>query len=243
MFVDRLRAILSRLEPRLAGRVAAKGAGATVLATNRLADQPVLAERLTVFGYRYPGGDRRAVASLFVQWYAATAWPALVTGVVVLGRVPVPAGTAVRLDGDGTPDGVVVRGRIEATGVTEGLETLVRGHAAAMVAEAARWSRLSPRVPWSNLSNLLGWTLEQLEGYAADDALEEARGFFRRRRFGDGAANPFWLPVAAGGPARPARRTCCLRYRLDGVPYCGDCPVPESRRLEPGVSTGGGAGT
>ncbi len=242
-FVDQLRAILSRWEPGLDGRVAAAGGGATLVALPRLAVRHEIEERLTVFGRRYPGGDPRAVASLFVQWYAATAWPALVTGVVMLERVPSAAATAVRLDESGTPDGVVVRGRIETPGVSEGLETLVREHAAAMVAEVSRLSRLSPRVPWSNLSNVLGWTLERLDGCATGQALAEARGFFHRRRFEDGAANPLWVPAATQGPIRPARRTCCLRYRLHGVPYCNDCPVPEPRRLEPVGFKGGGAGT
>lgn len=242
-FVEALRAILSRWEPGLGGRVALAGAGTTLVATPWLADRPVVEERLAVFGRRYPGGDPRAVASLFVQWYAATAWPALVTGVLVLERVPLPAATAVRLDDSGTPDGVVIRGRVEATGVSEGLETLVRGHAAAMVAEVSRLSRLSPRVPWSNLSNVLGWTLERLEGCAAGPALAQARDFFHRRRFGDGAANPLRVRDATLGSARPVRRTCCLRYRLDGVPYCSDCPVPEPRRLEPGAFKADAAGT
>ncbi|HSH41764.1 MAG TPA: siderophore-iron reductase FhuF [Arenicellales bacterium] len=229
-FVARLDALLDRHAPELRGRIST--ADDDGLDLPRLAEPAVAERALAGFRRRYPCGEPRAVASLFVQWYAATAWPSLVVALIVLNRLPSPATTALRLDELGTPVGVIVKDHVASTTVAAGLEELIRGHAAALVANAAGAARLSPRVPWSNVSNVLGWTLEQLQSRAPDYRLDEARALLARRRFDDGAPNPLWIaePGAWRAKGRPPRRTCCLRYRLDAVPYCGDCPVPEKRR-------------
>jgi len=232
-WLRQLDAIAARHAPELRGRmVASADASHDHIALSRLAERSCFDEALAVFRRRYPAGDRRALASMFIQWYAATCWPALVVAAVMLDSVPAPASTALQLDDYGTPMGLIVRGGIEAAGVSAALERLVSGHAAVLVDNAAAAGRLSPRVPWGNVSNVLGWTLEQLAGLAPEHRIEEARGFFERRWLEDGSSNPLWVgdPPDWRRDGRPPRKTCCLRYRLHGVPYCGDCPVPAQRR-------------
>jgi len=230
-WVKQLDAIVACHAPELRGRVTVS-ADSNHIALSRLADRSVFDEALAVFSRRHPAGDRRAVVSLFTQWYAATCWPPLIVALVLLGRLPAPTSAALRLDDDGTPVGLIVQGEIEAKEVHAGLERLVHEHATPLVVNAALAARLSPRVPWSNVANVLGWTLERLEGLAPMHRLEEARGFFEYQRLEDGSVNPLWIndPPDWRRDGRPPRKTCCLRYRLDAVPYCSDCPVPEGRR-------------
>lgn len=230
-FVERLDAVLARHWPDLRGRIVVETGGRRRLAMARLAEPPVLAHALESYGRRYPGGDHRAIGSLFVQWYFATTWPGLVTALLTHGRVPPPQSSSLRLDACGTPAGLEVRGEGEPASPQAGLERLVRDHAAALVTGVAAAARMSPRVPWSDAVNVLGWTLEQLDGFVAQPWLNDARAFFVRR-LADGTHNPLYRRDAAPGSrgGRPPRRTCCLRYRLHGVSYCGDCPLPAARR-------------
>lgn len=231
-FADRLDEILSRHWPELRGRVVSAKPGRTVLPME--AGPRALQNAIEAFGQRYPGGDRRAVASLFTQWYLATSWPALVTGLLLTGRAPPADASAIRLESCGTPGGLVIRGEGRVVDMPTGLERLVQAHAAPLMEAAARYGAVSPRVPWSNAINVLGWTLEHLPGVADAASLDDARGFFIRRYLSDGSPNPLWVrqPPNWQRGGRPSRRTCCLRYSLSGVDYCGDCPVPTPRRTQ-----------
>lgn len=229
----RLDCVMQRCWPELRGRVIGDNGGCRCVLLRQIVEPRPLSGALATFAKRYPGGDRRALASLFLQWYLATSWPPLVTGLLMLGRVPAPESSAIRLDESGTPAGLTIQGAGAETGTQPGLEILVRDHAAALITGIlATTVRMSPRVLWSNVLNVLGWTLERLEGVADAGRLHEAHAFLSSSRLPDGSGNPLWIrqPREWRREGRPPRRTCCLRFRLAGVDYCSDCPVPSRRR-------------
>lgn len=229
-FADHLDGILSRHWPELRGRVVPAQPEHATLPMDT--EPEALQDAVTVFGRRYPDGDQRAVASLFTQWYLATSWPALVIALLLMGRAPLAKTSAIRLDSCGTPNGLTVRGEGQVVDIQTGLEWLVRTHAAPLMRGMAGYAHMSPRVPWSNAINVLGWTLEQLPAIVAAPTLAEARALFTRRYLSDGSPNPMWVRQASDWrrEGRPPRRTCCLRYRLAGVNFCSDCPIPQARR-------------
>ncbi len=193
----------------------------------------------------YPEADRRAVVSLWTQWYFGILIVPTAAAILHLDRdLPVgldEVGLAFRPDGrletlilahdglahDGTSRASIGAGRFTRL-VTEHIDPLVR--------ELARTFGVSRRLLWANAAVMLGWTLAQVEqtGSACCAALSECRALLDERTDACGRANPLCgvlCPVsrADGGGAR--RRVCCLRYRLPGMPSCGDlCPLTEAQR-------------
>ena len=96
-----------------------------------------------------PGEDRRGLGSLWTQWYAVTVWPPLITGIVLLGKVPelTSRDTQLLVDADGCPSGLRV-----ATGVrVDDPATLFDGliqHATPLIDTIATATATAPRVPW-----------------------------------------------------------------------------------------------
>ena len=213
--------------PGLAARVSAADGDGRTLEPDDLGRPEALADCLARFARAHPDTDERALASLWIQWYAATTWPALAAGAVVLGVGPPPDQAAIVLDEEARPVGVRVRA-VEPVEPGMFLEALARRQAGPLMAAAAA-TGLSPRVPWSNAINVLGWMLDHLRAVAGEARLAPAFDVLARPRWGDGTPNPLAGGGACGG-GRPARRVCCLRYRLQGFDYCGDCPIPPARR-------------
>ncbi len=202
-----------------------------------------LEPHLRSFASHYPNQDVRGVASLWSQWYAVTVWPPLLGAIVVLGAHPDvdPHRTDLILDEAGKPEALGVP-RFAPTGdPTHALEQLARTQAAPLLESLARAAGVAPRVVWSNVANVLGWFLDELEPVAEASALLPARRLLQRPRWDDGLRNPLYVPTALAGPPRAERRVCCLRYRLDDFGYCTDCPITRggsaatsaTRRTEP----------
>lgn len=174
-----------------------------------------------------PGEDPRGLGSLWTQWYAVTVWPPLITGIVLRGKAPelTPRDTQLLVDEDGCPSGLRV-----ATGVrVDDPATLFDGlvqHATPLIDTIATATATAPRVPWSNVANVTGWMLGELRTLADEVALAPGYELLGRRQKPDGRPNPLYTGAcAASVTGRPARRVCCLRYRLTGFDYCGDCPI------------------
>lgn len=228
-YVAALEQMLGAHWAGLAHRVMPDATDARVIARGDLDRAQTLADCLDRFARAHPDTDLKALASLWTQWYAATTWPALAAGAVLLGVGPRldEDEAGIVLDDDARPVGVRIGG-VAVVETAEFLETLARRQAQPVMAAAAA-TGLSPRVPWSNAINVLGWMLDQLRAFADERRLESAFGVLARPYWSDGTPNP----LAAGGDCatgRPARRVCCLRYRLQDFDYCGDCPIPESNR-------------
>lgn len=191
-------------------------------------------EQLGRFAGHYPGQDLRGIASLWVQWYLVTVWPPLAAASLLLGAKPqLDAGaTALVIDEEGKPAGLALPATAPTGRAGVGLESLARDQAAPLLDNAAAAAGMSPRVPWSNAINVLGWFLDELDQLGEHEASMLGRDLLLRPRWSDGSRNPMHVPAGLSTSARPQRRVCCLRYRLDGVDYCGDCPISSRRRRD-----------
>lgn len=181
---------------------------------------------------RWCGGmqdeDRRGLGSLWTQWYAVTVWPPLVAGILMLRRAPRFERRETRLlvDEDGCPSGLGIAPEVQSGDPATLLGMLVDEHAARVIDTVAEATATAPRVPWSNVANVLGWMLAELGTIADEATLAPGYELLTRRHRPDGRPNPLYLGASrVAAPGRPARRVCCLRYRLTGFDYCGDCPI------------------
>jgi ferric iron reductase protein FhuF len=175
-----------------------------------------------------PGEDRRGLGSLWTQWYAVTVWPPIVTGILLLGRAPRFEHRETRLvvDEDGCPSGLGIASDARDGDPATLLDRLTDAHAAPLIETVAEATATAPRVPWSNVANVLGWMLSELAAIADEATLAPGYDLLRQRQRPDGRPNPLYLGASrVAAPGRPARRVCCLRYRLSGFGYCGDCPI------------------
>lgn len=175
-----------------------------------------------------PGEDRRGLGSLWAQWYAVTVWPPLVTGILLRGAAPYldAGGTALLVDETGCPMGLRIAPGIRCDDPATLLDMLAHEHTQPLFEAIAETTATAPRVPWSNVANVLGWMLGELGAITDAATLAPGYALLEQRRLADDRPNPLYTGagcVAATG--RPPRRVCCQRYRLSGFGYCGDCPI------------------
>lgn len=230
---ERLNALVAERWPFFADRIVAAADGGEAIRL-RVPDR---AERLRACLDCYcrarPGQDRRGLGSLWAQWYAVTVWPPLVAACLLLRRAPCfdDSACALRVDADACPTGLCIGAETRDADPAAVLEGLAREQAAPVCEAVAEGCAVSPRVPWSNVANVIGWTLGELEAVADRDTVAPGHELLARRRYADGTPNPLYLGSCVdASTGRPGRRVCCLRYRLDGSGYCGDCPVSCGRR-------------
>ena len=212
-----------------------------------LRDAATLRELVGRFGAAYPGADRRAVVSLWTQWYFAALIVPAVAALIRLDRA-LPLGLdEVRLDlrENGTPAAfLVAHDGVPAADGAARFAALVEGHVEPLVAQLSALFGVPRRVLWTNVAVLVDWTMREVEACGACRAgpLAECRALLAVRDRACGAANPLCgalrrTPCAAGTASGETsgmvcrRRVCCLRYKLPGVPSCGDlCPLDEGKR-------------
>lgn len=221
-FQQQLEDLLATYLPELQADIGLAGA------TDVPAEQPLagdeLDQLLARFGQGYPGEDRRAVVSVWGQWYLRTLWPPLVTAALSRGCLPASPAVAIRPTADARPalmriaPGGLISGSAEAL-----LEELVRTHAAGIVETLAARGGFSPRVLWSVVGAMHRWTLATLRERGADFPLAPADRLLTEEAFDDGSPNPLHGTQQPGQSEQ--RRVCCLRYRIDAMPYCADCPI------------------
>lgn len=254
--------------------------GRPVISLARLLDDDPgeLARCIAHFGRNHPAGDRRALASEWSKRYFVRLLPPVLAAALVLDHgLPLrAAGIDLVLDEDGAPfafrlpgaGGAAEGGLDSACGGGSGsactvpppggalarLTPLIDDHLAPVIAALSAYSRLSPRVFWSNAGNYAEAVVRILadRGNEPADAadprgaarvLDVVDGPYRP----DGKANPFFNTVryrdVSDGLRRdrhagddlvmsPAvnrrwrqRRVCCVRYLLPGQPLCGNCPL------------------
>jgi ferric iron reductase protein FhuF len=172
--------------------------------------------------------ERRVAASLVVLGYAArlvgpTVAVLLRDGVLVDAR---PA--AVRFDfvaGRGFRLALVAPA-VRPGGATGWRRDVVDDHLSSVVAAVHRDTPVAPALLWGNVASGLIGALAALARSGAVPARRCAE--FAATALADG-------PLAGSGDLRPdlafRRRNCCLYYRLPGGGYCGDCPLPRSRKV------------
>jgi ferric iron reductase protein FhuF len=230
----RLDRFVAERWPFLAGRIfsaAAPSSGRRHLV--ELGDGDGLRGCLERFARDHPGQDPRGIASLWVQWHAVSVCPGLIVAALILRQRPAGAGPdmAAGFDDAGCPTGLCIPGAARRLDAECALGMLLCACTRPIVEVATEHAAMAPRVAWSNVANVTGWMLAELRACVDAACLAPGYRLLRLRRFRDGSSNPLFTDtrvVAATG--RPARRTCCLRYRLDEHPYCSDCPIPANAR-------------
>lgn len=201
-----------------------------------LLDAGTLAGLVGRFGAAYPGADRRAVASMWSQWYfPAPIVPALAALIRLDRALPLRLDEVwLDLRENGTPVALLLPHDGAAGGA--GFAELIEGHVEPVVAQLSALFGVPRRVLWTNVAVLVDWTVRQVEecGACAAAPLAACRALLETRSRPCGGANPLCgalrRSACAGGEAC-RRKVCCLRYKLPGVPSCGElCPLDEDKR-------------
>lgn len=198
-------------------------------------------ETLTALIDRYaathpPGTDRRGVASIWSQSFFGVLLPPLALALVAY-DLPVRAdvgGWTLLLSDAGLPQ------RFEIALVApDAPQPPLRSSLWALMAVVDPLvgalhggTRLSRRVLWNSVGNVLEWSLREQgrECPALGDRLDPALTVFSQTLAPDGSANPLYRPVTYLGDVR-VRTVCCLRNRLDGLSNCGNCPLDHAEAL------------
>lgn len=90
--------------------------------------------------------------------------------------------------------------------------------------------KISRRVLWSNAATYFERLVRTLEaGGVPHQTLADGRQLIELNKCPSGHLNPMANPVRyveRGETCEPLRqrRLCCIRYRLPGLPLCGNCP-------------------
>ncbi|PRY68270.1 siderophore-iron reductase FhuF [Halomonas ventosae] len=222
---------LQHLAPPAIAPVAPDG-----MPARELLDPARLAALLERFGAQYDQGDRRAVASLWSKWHFSSLCAHGLAANLLLER-DLPLGLDelhLQQSPEGQTTGLVLRhaGRpLAEFAPLSRFATLLDGHLAPLVEALATASGASPKVFWSNAGNYV----EHFAGALADhpmaspDVGEPARALLATRTLPDGRRNPLHRPVhyveGEDGMPRRVRRLCCIRYLIDELGVCGNCPL------------------
>lgn len=184
--------------------------------------------------------DRRAVASLWSQWYVGALVPPSVAAGQRLGRIlPLAADEVGVVLDDETGQPAAFRlpgeGRVDrAAGPWERFRGLLRGHVGPLVRTLAPLVGLSPDTVWTNAGRYVQWILDEIEPSPdAEPSVPSARPLLEAECRPDGSANPLHDTiryVEEGGRRVARRRVCCLQYLLPELEGCGAlCPLPHVR--------------
>ncbi|WP_104205071.1 siderophore-iron reductase FhuF [Billgrantia saliphila] len=219
------------------------------VAGSDLLDPPYLDELMTRFGRRHGHGDRRAVASLWSKWHFSCLLATGLAANLVLGRdLPLDL-DRLRLaqDRDGQTTGLILRHEGQPLDTRESPQrfaTLLDGHLAPLIETLAKLSSASPKVFWSNAGNYFEYFAHALAHHplAPPDANAPALAFLEAAILPDGQRNPLYRPVryrtADGDEPQRVRRLCCIRYLIDELGYCENCPLTcRARQSKRGVAS------
>lgn len=193
--------------------------------------------------------DRRALASQWSKWYLVRLVPPVVAAALVLGRrLPLAFDEVeVVLDAQGIPEAFKLPGEGAAFAAPpqdpfQRFAHLLEDHLQPFIQTLAGEARLSPRVLWSNAGNYFEWFIGEMAKLPPlAPLLGHGRELLATERRPDGTRNPLYQPVRYVEVAcaqRPdglwrQRRTCCIRYRLDTLGHCDNCPLIDEPPPEP----------
>lgn len=188
----------------------------------------------------YPGADRRALLSHWSKSYLEALLPGALMACLRLDRqLPLALDrVGLRLDEDGSVATLLLDGdslRLPAdTDLYSRCQALLHLNLQPFVEHLARHARLSARALWGNVAAYLAWAMRLLaERLGLPPAsLQQALQLFSPPAYPDGRINPlqraYQFPAQLDGPGW--RRVCCLRYCLESLPHCVDCPLLKTPR-------------
>ncbi|MBB3191757.1 siderophore-iron reductase FhuF [Halomonas cerina] len=224
--------------------------GPDALPARTLLDPAYLDALFARFGARYGQGDRRAVASLWSKWhFSALAAHGLAANLLLERDLPLGLDELhLAQSAEGQTTGLDLRhaGRpLAELDPYPRFATLLDGHLTPLVEALAAATGASPKVFWSNAGNYFEYFAGALADHpmASKGLAEPAQALMESRRLPDGRRNPLYRPVRYVTPAAPdqparVRRLCCIRYLIDELGYCANCPL-ECRRAGKAVKAAG----
>ncbi|CAA2136662.1 siderophore-iron reductase FhuF [Methylobacterium bullatum] len=228
--IDQLAALvppsLSAFGCRIATAPSGSGTRPLSILTSKAAFDEVVDGFGRASGDGFETADRRALVSLWTQYYL----PALIipyfTALSRLGRA-LPIGfdrVGFELDEGGIVSRFIVAEEDDRrAGPEPGLDPLIEGHLRPFFDLCQTHYGLSRHVLWCNAGVTADFALRALSGDAlpASSRAEACLG-----RCGGDAFGRCPLAQAFRGGEERRRRVCCMRYRIPGVPSCGAlCPV------------------
>lgn len=181
------------------------------------------------FGRTFGRADRRAVVSLWTQYYLSALIIPYLTALSRLGRALPIKFERVRFELDET--GIVSRfllaeADIQRLDPTSGLTLLIDGHLRPFFDLCHTHSGLSRGVLWGNAGVVADLTLRELTNGAGRSQPLPAQSEACLGRCGADAFGRCPLAQVFHAQEERRRRVCCMRYRLPGVVSCGTlCPV------------------
>lgn len=209
------------------------------LPARRLLETAFLESLLSRFAQAYPGGDRRAVVSLWSRWHFATlVGHGLTTNLLMDRDLPLSLDELhlYLSPSSHTSNLCLIHEGVPLTREEpfSRFATLIDGHLIPLIARLAEVSGLARRVLWSNAGTYFDHYLGVIETHplARPGIGSSARQLLDSPRCPKGERNPLYQPVKCiedyRGATRQVRRLCCLRYRIDGLGYCGNCPMDDN---------------
>lgn len=207
------------------------------LPARTLLEPAYLAELFTRFGAQYGHGDRRAVASLWSKWhFSRLAAHGLAANLLLERDLPLGLHDLHLVQSDeGQTAGLVLphAGKpLAELGPEARFATLLDAHLTPLIEALAAATGASPKVFWSNAGNYFEHFASALADHpmAGPDVAEPARALMASRTLYDGRRNPLYQPVRYVTPTAPEapariRRLCCIRYLIDELGYCANCPL------------------
>lgn len=204
-----------------------------------LTDTGRLSQLLSRFAeQRYPGGDRRAVASLWAKQHFATLLPPFLALALIAER-------EIDLDLDAigctfSADGVTTRIHLSDAGrpaapadASSRFLPLIDGHLEPLIRSLALASGTSRKVLWSNAGNMFDFIVRRIEqSLGPRPPVGDALALMASRRLPDDRSNPLFDPVRyrdRTGSGERTRRVCCIRYLIPDLGYCSACPLPAAK--------------
>lgn len=207
---------------------------------SELTDAAVFDSVIERFASSFPGGDRRAVISMWTMYYFSVVSISPTVLRLVHGKhlplnlnsttlVCTPANaapTAILLDNPGKAGTAANR--------TADLLALMRDHIEPLIEAICSNAKVAPKLLWNNVAGYYSWIVDEV-AHHVDPVLGVAgRMLLDEPLWPDGGKNPMYGMMRTASPACgdtfQQRKICCLRYNLPGVAGCGQlCPLPNGR--------------
>jgi ferric iron reductase protein FhuF len=214
--------------------------GAPHLAGRSLLELATLRGLIERFAATQPGGEPRAVVSMWSQWhFSNVVVPATVAQLLAGVGLPVALEEGrFALHDNGCTAGVVIPPDhpLPPRQAKAGLESLVDGHLSPLIALLAGNFGVSAKLLWNNAAVSLAWAVQQCAG----NPRVEREGLLAAQALLTTALTPAGLRNPLDGALRPSalapmegcqRKICCLRYLLPDMADCGSfCPLPRHAR-------------
>lgn len=209
---------------------------------SRWRNAALLEQDLERYAARYPGGDKRAITSLWSKWhFSALTVPTLASHLLLNRDLPVELDDVhVILNDEGCTTQLWLPHEGALMGAQDSSERfakLITQHWAPLIERLSAISGAAPRVFWSNAGGYLDYYVKVLAEHPEVNqaALSAARALLESRHI-DGQRNPLFEPVRTYTPkgsdeVKQVRKLCCLRYLLDEFSVCSNCPLEGCDRV------------